>query len=253
MAPEIAAVQRMEPFGGAHLAMLVLTVALSVVVVWGARRIRGTASEMRFTQRAGWVLLVTSLAWMGWGMLPANWNIEESLPLQFSDALRLITAVALIRRARWAIMISYYWGLTLNLQSLLTPNLTYFNVPAVEFVLYWTLHIAVFLAPLVFVCGLGYRPQWRDFAVAYVATVAWAALALLVNIVIGTNYGFLRHAPAGPSLLDVLGPWPAYILWEGVLIAIVWAMMTWPFRIRRTLTTSSARDHERVSRASKSS
>jgi hypothetical protein len=36
------------------------------------------------------------------------------------------------------------------------------------------------------------------------------------------------------SLLDVLGPWPVYLLTAATLILIVWAMMTWPWeRIRR--------------------
>jgi uncharacterized membrane protein YwaF len=34
--------------------------------------------------------------------------------------------------------------------------------------------------------------------------------------------------------LDVLGPWPVYLFVEITLVAIVWALMTWPWeRIRR--------------------
>ena len=33
-----------------------------------------------------------------------------------------------------------------------------------------------------------------------------------VNMVLGSNYLFIAHKPETPSLIDVLGPWPWYIL-----------------------------------------
>jgi hypothetical protein len=44
------------------------------------------------------------------------------------------------------------------------------------------------------------------------------------------NYGFLNGKPATPSHLDVLGPWPVYVLSATVLILIVWALMRWPWQ-----------------------
>lgn len=232
MFPSVAAVQNPQLFGGVHLSLLGLTILLSVLVVWGARRLRGAPAEDRVIQVAGWVLLVVALAWLGWGLLPANWTIHHSLPLHYSDALRFIAAIALIRRARWAIAITYYWGLTLNLQALLTPHTSQLHVFTADFAFYWWLHIVVFLAPLALVWGLGHRPRWWDFAVAYGAALVWAAVAMTINSMIGTNYGFLNDLPEGPSLLDLLGPWPMYVFWEAVLVAGVWALMTWPW-VRR--------------------
>ena len=45
------------------------------------------------------------MGWTIWGMLPGNWNINQSLPFHYSDTLRLITAIALITRAGWTIAI----------------------------------------------------------------------------------------------------------------------------------------------------
>lgn len=224
---------RMTPFGTEHLSMLLLTVLASIIVVLIGRRIRGTVWESRVLTGTGWTLLSVTVLWTAWGMSPEQWNIDQSLPVQFSDVLRFITSIALLARARWAIAISYYWGLTLNVQSILTPDLNYYSLPTLEFVAYWFLHIVVFVVPIGLVWGLGHRPTWRGYGIALAAAFVWAGVAIAVNTLTGANYAYLNHAPAGPSALDLLGPWPIYILWEAVLVAVVWALMTWPWTRRR--------------------
>lgn len=219
---------RMPTFGIEHLAVLAVLLVLTVALPLLARRADRRAAE-RWAARAGWALLAATLLWTAWGMLPPHWDVEQSLPFHFSDMLRLVTAVALITRSGWAIALSYFGGLTLNLQSVLTPDLTYFHAPALELAMYWLLHAAVHLAPVVLVWGLGYRPTWSGYGAAFALTVAWAGLALVANAVTGANYGYLSHAPEGPSLLDALGPWPLYLAWEAALVATVWALMTWPW------------------------
>ena len=222
----------MTPYGSAHLTVLVIVVLLSFVGVRWARH-RAGQSVARGLRVVGWVTLIVTVLWTLWGFLPMNWNINESLPFHFSDAIRIVVSVALITQRGWAIAISYYWGLTLNLQSLITPDLNYFHIPALEFTVYWYLHLVAFIGPVVLVWGCGYRPTWRGYSLTFLVTVLWAGLAMTVNAFTGANYGYLSRAPAGPSVLDVLGSWPIYIVWEAVLVLSVWALMTWPWETAR--------------------
>ena len=64
-----------------------------------------------------------------------------------------------------------------------------------------------------------------------VQTCALPIFALIANAITGANYGYLSREPEGASILDLLGPWPVYIFWEAVLIAVVWALMTWPWQL----------------------
>lgn len=219
----------MDLFGMTHMSMLTLTVVLSVLAIWGARTIRGSTAECRIVRTCGWAFLVLSTAWLAWGWLPQNWVLEESLPLHLSDVLRVVVAIALIWRPQWALAVIYYWGLTLNLQSIITADLNYYDYPTLEFIMYWLLHITVLVAPLVFIFGLGYRPTWHGYGLTLAITIGWAAVTFIVNTILDTNYGYLNGAPDGPSILDALGPWPMYLLWEAVLVASVWALMTWPW------------------------
>lgn len=241
---------RMTPYGLEHWCMLTLIVVASVALVLWARRTPGERVD-RALRISGWLLLGNSVFWTAWGFMPWAWNIDESLPLHYSDALRVVLPVAMITQARWAIVVAYYWGLTLNLQSVLTPDVNYFVWVPLEFFQYWIAHGAGIVVPVVLVWGLGYRPTWRGFAVAYVITLGWAVMAFTGNLLTGANYGYLNRAPAGPSILDLLGPWPQYLLVEALLIAAVWALvMTWPWVLRdRRYGTALDGKHGLVRRA----
>lgn len=240
----------MTPYGAEHLTVLSLTVVLAVVLVIVARRIRGTTAEDRILGIAGWIILLGSIFWTLWGLTPGQFNIDQSLPFHFSDATRFVTGIALITRAGWAINICFYWGLTLNLQSIITPDLNYFDYPALEFMQYWFFHIAVLIVPIVFVWGLGYPPTWRGYGVAYAGAVAWAAIAFTVNTLTCANYAYLSRGPTGASILDLLGPWPVYIFWEAVILAGVWALMTIPFETARARTADFVDDRRTLRRRS---
>ena len=222
---------RMDAYGAEHLVMLALIAMVCVLAVRWARR-APAAQVDRALRITGWLLLVNAVFWTLWGLMPWAWNLEESLPLHFSDALRFVLPIALITQAHWAIVIAYFWGLTLNMMSVLTPDLNYFVSVPLEFAQYWVAHGAGVVVPVVLVWGLGYRPTWRGYGLALGATLGWALIAVTGNALTGANYGYLNRAPAGPSILDLLGPWPQYLLVEAALIAVAWSLMTLPWTLR---------------------
>lgn len=219
---------RMTPYGTEHVIVLVLILVCSIALALWARRAdpRRVDRALRVT---GWLLLANAVLWTTWGFMPWAWNIDESLPLHFSDALRYLLPLAMILRRPWMIVVSCYWGLTLNMQSVLTPDVNYFVWVPLEFFQYWISHGSGVVVPVVLIWGLGYHPTLRGYEFTYAATIAWATLAFTVNMLAGTNYAYLNRAPAGPSILDLMGPWPQYLLVEAVVIAVAWALLTLPF------------------------
>lgn len=222
-------------FGPAHWLAL-LSIGLTVGVVLAvARCYRTSGATERWLTVGGWILMVIVIWWAARDLLPHRFSLEHSIPVDLSDLARFLTAYALITRAGWAVVTIYYWGLSLNVAALLTPDLRYGENPALEFTMFWVGHGIVLAVPVVLVWGLGYRPTWWGFGAAYLLTAAWAAVGLSVNAVTGANYGYLTEPPAAASPIDAMGPWPIYLLVIALILATVWSVLTWPWNTTRAL------------------
>jgi hypothetical integral membrane protein (TIGR02206 family) len=152
-----------------------------------------------------------------------------------TDLATIAAACALWSQRQWAFALTYYWGLVLSVQALISPVLVGPDFPHYTFLAFWAIHLLVVWAAIYLTWGRGMRPTWRSYRITVTVTVVWAAVTLTFNSVAGTNYGFLNAKPATASLLDLLGPWPVYVLTAATLVLIVWALMTWPWeRTRRS-------------------
>ncbi|WP_199701399.1 YwaF family protein [Jiangella rhizosphaerae] len=210
------------------MAVLVVLAALAWWLVRRGRAARGTRAADRLATGFAVVFLALTLPLQVYFNLPGRFDVGLSLPIQLCDLAWLAAIHALLTRRRWSAALTYYWGLTLSIQPILTPDLDA-EFPDPAFVLYWSMHGGTVVAALFLTWGLGIRPGWDSYRVAVAATAAWAVTVYAFNVAAGTNYGFLNAKPDSASLLDLFGPWPWYVVVETVLVAAVWALLTWPW------------------------
>ena len=218
-----------EPYHTSHWVVLALFAIGAVALVSLGRRRGHTAAARRFTHVFGAVILAILIGELVYYLLPAHWTLGHSLPLQLSDLAGLSAAYALFSMRQWAYSLTYYWGLTLSPQALLTPVLYGPDFPNWQFVLFWAWHFVVVWAAIYLTWGLGMRPTWRSYRLVVTVTVCWAAFLLVFNHLAGTNYGYLNAKPAIGTVLNVLGPWPWYLIPEAILVFGIWALITWPW------------------------
>jgi len=95
------------------------------------------------------------------------------------------------------------------------------------------IHLLVVWAAIYLTWGRGMRPGWRSYRLVVGVTLTWVAVTMTFNSIAGSNYGFLNAKPSTASLLDVMGPWPWYVVVGAVLVAAIWAAMTWPWERQR--------------------
>jgi hypothetical integral membrane protein (TIGR02206 family) len=218
-------------YGTSHQVVLAMLVAIAVVLVWRGRALRGTPGADRLSRSFALVFAVLTLPWQIRYLAPDVFNLQNSLPIQLCDLAWMTSLYALLTYRWWAVALTYYWGLTLSLQAVVTPDLGS-QFPDPRFILYWAMHGLTVVTAIYLSWGLGLVPNWRSYRLAMSVTVAWAAVMYVFNEIAGTNYGFLNAKPETASVLDFFGPWPWYVLVEIGLIAVGWALITWPWVAR---------------------
>ena len=215
------------PFGPAHLGALASTAFVSVLLVRLVRARPGLAPAVRWTLAGGIVALVAfELAagvregWLGWAAV---------LPLELCDAALVLTVIVLVAPWRAAAEVVYFWAGSGTVLAMLTPELGW-GFPRWEFVVFFGLHGLVLVAALLLVFGLGLRPRpgapWRVFGV----TAGWTALVGGIDLVLGTNYMYLRWKPSVATPLDWMGPWPVYIGVGAAAALALFLVLALPFR-----------------------
>lgn len=215
-------------FGTSHQVAVLVLVVGAVALVWVGRAYRDRAPADRLGKAIAVAILTFTLPLQVLYLTPGYWDLERTLPLQLCDLASLVSAYALWTHRRWAMGLTYYWGLTLTTQAIITPDLVA-EFPDPVFLLFWGMHVLVVWAAVYLTWGLGIAPDWRTYRASVAATGAWAMTVFAFNLVAGTNYGYLNAKPSAGSALDLLGDWPWYVLQEIVIVAAVWALVTWPW------------------------
>lgn len=218
-------------YGPSHLSVLALFAIGAGVLVWIGRR-QTEAQARAFGRCFALVIVAAFLVALAYKLV--QFDIQNSIPLQLCDIAELIAAVALWFGARWAFGVTYFWGLLLSSQALLTPDIGTPREGAPDFphhlfLTFFALHVLVVWAAIYLTWGRGMRPRWAEFRIAVYLALTWVAVTLAFNALAGTNYGYLNGKPPTASVLDLLGPWPLYVVAEIVIVILVWAAMTWPW------------------------
>jgi hypothetical integral membrane protein (TIGR02206 family) len=220
--------QRFELFTTEHVGLIAGFLAVCVVLTLVGQAHRGSRAELRF--RRGFALAVPcfTLPLQYLQLQPDDFDAGTSLPLQLCDLAWVAAFVALWTRNRYATALVYFWGLTLSVQGILTPSLGQ-SFPEPRYFMFWGMHFMTVWAAVYLTFGLRVPVTWGTYRFTVAVTATWAATVMVVNALTGTNFGYLNGKPSSGSLLDLLGPWPVYVVVEVVILVSVWALMTWPW------------------------
>ncbi|GAA5134070.1 TIGR02206 family membrane protein [Pseudonocardia adelaidensis] len=232
----LSAERSFAAYGASHWIVLAVLAAGVVLLARFGGRYRGTPTAARAGRVFAVVLVAFHLPILVYDLSPARFDIQHSLPFQISDLVWMAAAWALWTHQQWAYGLTYYWGLTLAPQAMITPALQGPDALSIDFVSFWGQHLLVLWAAVYLTWWVGMRPTWRSFALAAVVTVAWGLAMLAFNAAAGTNYLFVSRKPDNPSLLDLMGGWPWYLGVELVVGLAAWALLTWPWTRSRALT-----------------
>jgi hypothetical integral membrane protein (TIGR02206 family) len=214
----------MEHWSAEHVAALAATAAVAAVLVAAARRLP-EASTVRAGRVLALVILGGYLCEQLTYALRGEWTARVNLPLHLTDAVTFASIVALWRPERTLFVeLVYFWALTATLQAVLTPDLGA-SFPDPLFLGYFATHGGAVVAACLLVFGARRMPRPGAVGRVYAITAGFAVIAAVGTLITGGNYMYLRRKPSDGSLLDVMGPWPVYIVIAAVFGLAVFAAL----------------------------
>lgn len=153
---------------------------------------------------------------------------RDALPMHLCDWSMIATIIALLTRWQLPYEMAYFWGLAGGMQAILTPDI---NV-GFDDIRAWTFfisHAGGIASVLYLTFALAMRPQVRSMLRVFLWSQIYLVAAAGVNVLLGSNYGYLCAKPIQPSLLDYMGPWPYYILTMELLTVLSFLFYYAPF------------------------
>ena len=216
--------------GIAHL------IALFVIVLFNFYLLRYKAKSESDRSKIRWalaiVLWVNELGWHIWNASIGQWNIQTMIPLHVCSILVWLGGVMLVTKNYTIYEFAYFMGIGGALQALLTPDLGIYGFPHYRFFQTFISHGLIVTSAIYMTTVEGFRPTWKSFGRVFIGMNIYMLIVFFINQAIGSNYMYVAHKPETASLLDVLPPWPWYILWLEAIGLLTCLILYIPFILK---------------------
>lgn len=211
-----------------------VAIGILVLINLAVLRLRGAdeRSRTRFRYGLAAVLLIDELFWHLWNLTTGQWSIQKTLPLHLCSVFVFLCAIMLVTKSYRIYEFAYFLGIAGATQAILTPDLGIYDFPHFRYFQVFLSHGAIVTSAVYMTAVEGFRPTWGSLK----RTIIWSNVYMLVvgviNALIGSNYLYIAHKPETASLIDVLGPWPWYLLALEAIGLVLFLLLYLPFFIR---------------------
>jgi hypothetical integral membrane protein (TIGR02206 family) len=218
-------------FGLPHIAAMGVIALINVAIICFGRRF---SSHWRSIVRyvLAFVLISAETAWHVWNLATGQWTIQKMLPLHLCSVLVWLSAAMLLTKSYRIYEFAYLLGIAGAAQAIITPDAGQYGFPHFRFFQVFVSHGAIVTSAVFMTIVASYRPSPKSILRVAVAGNLYMLFVAAVNALVGSNYLFIAHKPETASLLDVLPPWPWYILYiEGIGLVMI-LLLYLPFAVR---------------------
>lgn len=219
--------QAFQFLGTAHLAALGVLVLLNLFLIQFRNASDGTKAIIR------WVLALilwgNEIAFHYWNYAVGKWTIQTMLPLHLCSVLVWVGALMLVTKSYRIYEFMYFMGIAGAIQALATPDLGIYGFPHFRFFQTFISHGLIVTSAIYMTVVEGFRPTWKSMVRVAVWMNIYALIVFFINSAIGSNYLMINHKPELPSLIDLLPPWPVYILYMELIGIISMLLLYLPF------------------------
>lgn len=218
-------------FGPKHLIVLAIVLAIILWLIFGWKNPTEKAKRRARYFLAG-TLFVWESGWHIWSFWGGTWTITYNLPLHVCSIMVWLSIVMLLTKNYRIYEFAYFIGIAGALQPLLTPEAGIYGLWHFRALQTLIAHGTLVIVPIYLTTKEGFRPSWNSLIRVAIGTNLYMILIHFINLAIGSNYLFTVGKPPTASLLDVLGPWPFYLLAMEAIGFAIFFILYLPFMVK---------------------
>lgn len=218
-------------FGPKHLLVLAFVLIILLWLLFGWKN-----PTEKGKRRARYILAATLFiwesAWHIWSIWTGTWTITYHLPLHVCSIMVWLSIYMLLTKNYRIYEFAYFIGFAGALQPLLTPEAGIYGLWHFRALQTLIAHGTLVIVPIYMTTKEGFRPTWSSFIRVAIGTNLYMIVIHFINLAIGSNYLFTVGKPPTESLLDLLGPWPLYLLSMEAIGFTLFFLLYLPFMLK---------------------
>ena len=223
-------------FSNSHLAVIFISLFLFILLPYLIRKNRN-ANWINYTFNIlGTILIGNEIIWVFYKYSLGHRYWPEFMPFELCTIVAYILGFMLLFKPSFAIFeVIFFWAIAGTFQGIITPRL-FAAYPHYLFFEYFITHSGVVLATLILLFKYNWQLTWKSVKKSFLWLQVPAIFNLLFNFTFDVNYMFMKELPKVPSLLDLFGEWPWYILGSEIFAIFIFSVCLTPFLIKNKLT-----------------
>lgn len=217
-------------FGTSHLLTLLILLLIGIALMQFRNADDATRKKVRIA--LGIFLWINESIWHIWNAYWGHWDLETMLPLNTCSILIWLCGFMLIFRNYTIYEFAYFMGIGGAIQYLLTPDVGIYGFPHIRYIQGFLAHGILLISAIYMTMVEGFRPTWRSLWRVALWMNIYMVIVYPINVLLGSNYLMINGKPATASLLDLLPPWPIYIIYMEALGLITFLILYTPFMFK---------------------
>jgi hypothetical integral membrane protein (TIGR02206 family) len=218
-------------FAAPHLIAMGIIAAVCLSLLH-FRRVWDENARRRFRYGLAIFLGIAELSWHAWSAYAGLWTFQTNLPLHLCSIFIWLSVIMLVTKNYPIYEMAYFLGIGGAIQAVITPDAGIYGLPHFRAIQTLAAHGGIVLAALYMTWVEGFRPTWKSFKTVVIWTNVYMVIVFFINLALKSNYMFIAHKPDFPSLLDLLAPWPWYILELEVIALAICFVLYLPFMVK---------------------
>jgi len=223
-------------FSQTHIATLIFSLGLLILLIVVGRSL--TRQQNLLIGRCLSVFLsLTVILFIVFHIQFERFDIAVDLPLSICNLFAFTAPLLFWNPNPKRMEVVYFAVMSGTFQAIITPDL-YVGFPTYGFFKYWISHVGLVIIVIHYLLSFQLRPRAKGIFITFVWLNLYLMIIVPINLLLDANYFYLMEKPINPSILDLFGPWPTYLLVSEVLamafFALAYLPIMWANRLGKT-------------------